>query len=249
MTFLVGFLIAFVVGLTGVGAGAITAPVLILFFKLPAAMAVGTALAFAAVIKFAVAPMYFMRKQVHLRILLLLCAGGIPGVLGGVVLVSALNNKRLEGTMLVLVGATVALMAMYSLYRSLQKNRPVTGHDRSHWLPFIAVGIGAEVGFSSAGAGALGSLALLNLTTLLPSQVVGTDMLFGLVVSTIGGGLHFTSGHYEGAILLKLVIGGVIGALVGANLSAILPARPLRIALSGFLIALGVQLCWRGLLS
>ena len=153
MTFLVGFLIAFVVGLTGVGAGAITAPVLILFFKLPAAMAVGTALAFAAVIKFAVAPMYFMRKQVHLRILLLLCAGGIPGVLGGVVLVSALNNKRLEGTMLVLVGATVALMAMYSLYRSLQKNRPVTGHDRSHWLPFIAVGIGAEVGFSSAGRG------------------------------------------------------------------------------------------------
>ena len=51
MTFLVGFLIAFAVGLTGVGAGSITAPVLVLFFGLPAAISVGTALMFAAVMR------------------------------------------------------------------------------------------------------------------------------------------------------------------------------------------------------
>src|SRR5437879_1169309 len=118
MTFLVGFLIAFAVGLTGVGAGSITAPVLVLFFGLPAAISVGTALMFAAVIKFAVAPMYFFRKQVNLRIVVLLCIGGIPGVLGGVTLVSALNAKRYEKTMLALVGATIAIMAIYSLYRT-----------------------------------------------------------------------------------------------------------------------------------
>ena len=48
---LVGFLIAAGVGLTGVGAGSLLAPVLMLFFKVPPAEAVGTALAFSAVIK------------------------------------------------------------------------------------------------------------------------------------------------------------------------------------------------------
>jgi uncharacterized protein len=246
MAFLMGFVIACGVGLTGVGAGAVTAPVLILFFGLPAATSVGTALAFAAVIKFAVAPMYLARRQVNRRILLLLAAGGIPGVLAGVLLVSALNARRYERTQLVLVGGTIALMAIYSLSRSLQKTRPAVGRDRSGWLPLIALGIGTEVGFSSAGAGALGSLALLNLTTLTPAQVVGTDVLFGLVVSIIGGGFHVFGGHYDAALLPKLLIGGVAGAFLGANLSAVLPARPLRIALCLCLVGLGVQLCWRG---
>jgi uncharacterized protein len=247
MTFLVGFLIALGVGLTGVGAGAVTAPVLILFFGIAPAESVGTALVFAAVIKLAVAPIYLVRRQVHLKILLRLCIGGIPGVLAGVLIVCELNAKRYENTLLVLVGATVAALALYSLWRSVRKNAPPVGRDRSGWLPWIAAGIGVEVGFSSAGAGALGSLALLNLTTLSPAQVVGTDMLFGLVVALIGGGLHVSSGHYDSGIVGKLLIGGLTGAIAGANLSAILPAKPLRIALSFCLSCLGVQLCWRGI--
>jgi uncharacterized membrane protein YfcA len=247
MTLLVGFLIALGVGLTGVGAGAVTAPVLILFFGIAPAESVGTALVFAAVIKFAVAPMYLLRQQVHLKTLLRLCVGGIPGVIGGVFIVRALNAKRYENTLLLLVGATVAALAFYTLYRSVRKDRLATGRDRSQWLPWIAAGIGAEVGVSSAGAGALGSLALLNLTTLSPARVVGTDMLFGLVVSVIGGGFHVSSGNYDSSVLGGLLIGGVAGVIVGANLSAILPARPLRIALSLCLSALGIQLCWRGI--
>src|SRR6478672_3137924 len=89
MTYLVGFLIAMAVGLTGVGAGSVTAPVLILFFGLAPADAVGTALIFAAAIKLSVAPVYLLRQQVNPRILLLLCAGGLPGILAGVWLIGA----------------------------------------------------------------------------------------------------------------------------------------------------------------
>ena len=52
--------------------------------------------------------------------------------------------------------------------------------------PPIAAVIGAEVGFSSAGAGALGSLALMSLTPLTAAQVVGTDVVFGLVLVSVG---------------------------------------------------------------
>jgi uncharacterized membrane protein YfcA len=248
MTFLVGFLIALAVGLTGVGAGSVTAPILILFFGLAPAEGVGTALAFAAVIKLAVAPLYLYRKQVDLRILLLLCIGGIPGVVAGVTVVDRLDVKRYENALIVLIGATIVSLALYNLYGTIRRPSQTVGRDRRGWLPWIAAGIGAEVGFSSAGAGALGSLCLLNLTTLSPAQVIGTDMLFGLVISLIGGGFHVSAGHFNAAILVKLLAGGIGGAFVGANLSSILPARPLRVALSLCLSALGTQLCLKGLL-
>jgi len=247
MSLLVGFLIAIAVGLTGVGAGTITAPVLILFFQLPAAESVGTALAFTAVIKFAVAPIYLFRRQVNKRILLLLCAGGIPGVVAGVVLLSALDSKRYEKTIFLVIGTTVAVTAIYSLINSIRARVSFDRSDHSGWLPAIACGIGTEVGFSSAGAGALGSLALLNLTSLRPAQVIGTDMLFGLVLSLVGGGLHLSEGHYNGDLLWKLIAGGLMGAFVGANLSAMLPSRPLRVGLSLWLSCVGFQLCWRAL--
>lgn len=248
MGFLAGFIIALVVGLTGVGAGSVTAPVLILFFGLPPAEAVGTALAFGAATKLAVAPFYIARNQVSGRVLSLLCVGGIPGVLLGVMAIGALDVRRYENILFFLLGATIVLMAFFSLYRSLQSGGRSAGKDRLRWLPWIAGGIGAEVGFSSAGAGALGSLTLLNLTSLTPAQVIGTDMMFGLVLSLLGGGLHVSMGHFSAAILWKLIAGGLVGAFAGANLSAILPSRPLRVGLSLWLSALGLQLCWKALL-
>ena len=84
MEFILGFLIACAVGLTGVGAGSITAPVLILFFHLKPSIAVGTALTFSSAIKFAVLPLYLKRRQVDYRIMACSALGAFPGVLVGV---------------------------------------------------------------------------------------------------------------------------------------------------------------------
>ncbi|HZT31719.1 MAG TPA: sulfite exporter TauE/SafE family protein [Bryobacteraceae bacterium] len=247
MEYVLGFLIATAVGLTGVGAGSLTAPILILFFHSAPAAAVGTALAFASAIKLSVMPLYLRRRQVHFRTLLLLCAGGVPGVLAGFYLIRLLDARKHESVLFLLLGSTIVIMALYNLYRSTRSRGELLNRDRSRWLPLIAAGIGTEVGFSSAGAGALGSLVLLNFTPLSPAQVIGTDMFFGLVVSTVGGGFHLSAGHYDAAMLTRLVIGGIAGAFAGANLSAILPSRPLRIGLSLWLASMGAELCWRAL--
>lgn len=247
MEFILGFLIACAVGLTGVGAGSITAPVLILFFHLEPSVAVGTALSFSAAIKFAVLPLYLKRRQVDSRILRLLCVGGIPGVLFGVHVLSQLGTSHHEQGIFLLLGTTIFIASMGSLYRTI-RNRLTSSHtDRARWLPPIAALIGGEVGFSSAGAGALGALVLLNLTKLTPAQVIGTDMVFGFTLSLIGGGLHLFAGQYDLPILIKLVTGGVIGALSGALLSSVIPARPLRLLLSVWLAILGLQLCWKSM--
>lgn len=247
MAIVLGFLIATAVGLTGVGAGSMTAPILILFFHLSPAAAVGTALVFAAAIKLAALPVYIGRRQVHYGTLGLLCSGGIPGVIVGVYVLSHLNTREHERGIFLLLGLTILTVSLVSLYKCIRNRLTAAGGDRSRWLPPIAVLIGGEVGFSSAGAGALGAVALLNLTKLRPAQVVGTDMVFGLVISVLGGGLHFSAGHYDSSLLGGLIVGGLFGVLSGATLSSVLPHRPLRLALCVWLMSLGAQLCWKSL--
>jgi uncharacterized membrane protein YfcA len=247
MEYLIGFVIALAIGLTGVGAGSVTTPVLILFLGIPAAPAVGTSLIYATVVKVLAAPIYVRRKQVHWRTLLLLLAGGLPGVLIGSLLLSHFNVKNNESLVFSILGLTIVTMAAINLYRMIRNPERRGIRDRSKWLPFIAAPIGAEVGFSSAGAGALGSIALLGLTALTAGQVVGTDMFFGLVMSTIGGGFQLHAGNYIPHLTWKLIAAGIPGAIAGANLASLLPPRPLRFALSLWIIGLGAQLCWRGM--
>ncbi|HLX42459.1 MAG TPA: sulfite exporter TauE/SafE family protein [Bryobacteraceae bacterium] len=247
MEFFLGFAIAILIGLTGVGGGVITAPVLTLFLGVPPVESVGTALLFTAVVKAVVAPVYLVRRQVNFRVLGQLLAGGLPGVLIGSYALNRLGMLHRNGPLLGVLGVTVVSLALFNLYHFTKKRTPGPVKDRSRWLPLIAFPIGAEVGFSSAGAGALGSLVLMTLTPISTAAVVGTDVLFGLGLSMAGGGISLGAGNYQGALALKLCLGGVAGAFVGANLLSLLPSRPLRVALSLWLVSLGGQLCWRAI--
>jgi hypothetical protein len=137
-------------------------------------------------------------------------------------------------------------MAALNLYRLWLRPLAEGTRDYSRWLPALALPIGAEVGFSSAGAGALGSLLLLWLTPLTAARVVGTDLFFGLCLSLVGSGFQLTAGNYDGQILARLVIGGLVGAFAGTYLAAITPQKAFRVVLSLWLISLGIQLCWSG---
>ncbi len=102
-------------------------------------------------------------------------------------------------------------------------------------------GVGIEVGFSSAGAGALGTAALLSLTSLTPAQVVGTDIVFGFFLSLVGSGAH---GFFRGTssnLLQHLIIGGLAGVILGTVTSGWIPKRPLRFALWIWLLIIGSQ--------
>ncbi len=245
MEYLLGFAIAVLIGLTGVGGGSVTAPALALFLGIGPAESVGTALIFTAIVKLVAAPIYIARKQVDFRILRRLLAGGLPGVLAGSYLLARLSSAQHRGPLYAVLGAVIILMALANLYRLFAPRPSPSTRDRTRWLPWVAIPIGAEVGFSSAGAGAVGSLVLMTLTRISTAQVVGTDVLFGLGLSLGGGGISLGMGNYHGALALKLAAGGVAGAFVGAHLLSILPPRPLRVALSLWLMSMGGQLCWR----
>jgi len=247
MEIAIGFLIAAAIGLTGVGGGVITAPVLILYLGLPAPVAVGTALAFVAAVKSLAVPVYIYRKQVAWRVLANMLAGGVPGALAGSLLLRRASAEGLSDIILAAVGSAVVVSASLSLAQlALGKGRPASS-DRPKLLGVLSAGIGAEVGFSSAGAGALGTVALFKLTQLPPLTVVGTDLAFGFVVSVVGGGFHVAAGTFDAAVLLRLVTGGLAGVMIGAQLASVLPIRLLRAAILSWLIALGSQLCLKSI--
>ena len=243
---LVGFLIALAIGLTGVGAGIITAPVLMMVFHVPAAAAVGTALTFGAVTKLAIAPAYALRGQVNGRALAHMLAGGLPGVLAGSIILSRLDATRHQGTISLILGCTIVVFALLSMYRLIRPADEGAQSDRPWWLTAVSLPIGAEVGFSSAGSGSLASLALMGFTKLSTGAVVGTDIAFGLGLSLVGGSILIVSGHVDPHILPQLLAGGILGALTAPNLARIIPGRPLRIGLLIWIIFLGTQLIEKG---
>ena len=247
MEFIAGFLIALAIAVTGVGGGVITAPVLMLFFGVPPARSVGTSLLFAAIIKLLVVPVYMYRGLVNYRVLGWMLLGGLPGVIAGGALLKHLHAGGKDNVLYLALGLTIAATAAFNLYRTWRKGTLVAVRDRARWLPFLMLPVGAEVGFSAAGAGALGTIALFATTNLTAAEVVGTDVLFGLGLSLAGGGMQLSAGNYDSAILLRLIVGGAFGALLGANLTAFLPSKGLRVALSLWLMSLGLQLCWSNL--
>jgi len=242
VTYFVGLLIAFFIAVTGVGAGTITVPVLVLFLGVPAPIAVGIGLVFSAAVKFLLVPAHVVRGNVAWRTLGLMLCGGIPGVLIGSLLLRRLVTAGANDAINVVLGAILVCTAAYQIFSYF---RPVQSSDqrpdRSWIMPWLMLPVGAEVGFSSAGAGALGSAALLGLTPLVPAQVVGTDIAFGFVVSLIGSGAHWTVGGSGQTLLLQLIAGGVVGAIGGTLLSTHIPRRPLRLALWVWLLILGGQ--------
>jgi hypothetical protein len=239
---LLGFVIALAISLTGVGAGSITAPLLILLLRLPPATAVGTALTFGAIVKIASVPVYALRRQVNLHVLRVLLAGGIPGVLLGALLLDSMKQVSYSGLLYALLGGMIAATALFRLYRIFRPKPEAPKRERPHLLWSLAFPIGAEVGFSSAGAGALGSLLLLSFTRLTAAEVVGTDLCFGLGLSAVGSAVQLGAGNCDTALLLKLVAGGLAGVFAGSSLAGRIAQRHLRVALLLMLIALGCRL-------
>jgi uncharacterized protein len=244
MRLAIGFLIALAVGLTGIGGGSFTVPALMLIVGLPAATSVGTAFVFAGVLRLIAAPFYMAGRHIHGRYLWLLLQGAIPGLLIGTYLLRLLSARAGSPVVVILLG--ILLTASSSVTFAPRVQNHSFAHKNYRWLPWLALPIGVESGFSSAGAGALGTVLLLNYSEMTPTQVVGTDLLFGLVLAVIGSAFHWEFGSISLPVLAQLLAGGIPGVLVGCLFARKVPARKLKVAIAIIAIFAGLQLMWNG---
>lgn len=242
---LLGFFIALAVGLTGVGGGSFTVPALLLIVGLPAGEAVGTAFVFAGVLRLIAAPFYLLGRYVHSRYFRLLLQGAVPGLMLGMYALHSLAGHEGSPWVVILLGLLLAASSGVTFVPRMQNQNFALKNAR--WLPWLAFPIGVESGFSSAGAGALGTVLLLNYSEMTPPQVVGTDLVFGLVLAIIGGAVHWSFGSVSTQVLLQLLAGGVPGVVIGCLLTRRVPAQKLKAVVAVIAICAGLQLVWSGM--
>lgn len=236
----VGFAVALSLGLTGMGGGTFTTPALVMLSRLPAGAAVGTSLAFTALVRLLAVPVHWAAGSVRRNYLGWLLAGALPGLVAGTMLLRRWSRAVFDGRALEVIAWMLIATALLTFLPKRVRTQARPG--RLAWLALAALPVGFETGFSSAGSGAIGGLLLLNFSALTPREVVGTDLAFGLAVAGLGAGMHWRTGTLALPNLAHLVAGGVPGMLVGSWLARRLPARRLRPLLAAMALVLGLAL-------
>jgi uncharacterized membrane protein YfcA len=173
-----GCLIGFLIGMTGVGAGSLTTPMLISGFGLPPAVAVGTDLLFASITKATAAWRHQRLANIDWTILRWLAAGSLPGaaaVLAWLYIVRP-ETGALAQTIRVALGYSLFVSAAANaLYPWLAHHDVLaafdlrgTGHGAVATI-VLGVALGSLVALTSVGAGAIGVVVL---TLLYPALLV-----------------------------------------------------------------------------
>ena len=254
------FGIGIVVGLTGMGGGALMTPVLVLFFGVLPLTAVSSDLVASAIMKPVGSVVHLRRGTVHLGLVKWLCAGSVPAAFGGVIIARSLGGG--EGVQSVIRTAlAIALLLsaaglMVRAYMRLVEHARVRdgraaplpqGRPRVVVRPLavVMVGIlgGIVVGMTSVGSGSLIIIALMALYPhLKASELVGTDLVQAvpLVASAALG--HLLFGDFQLGLTTSLLVGCIPGVWVGAHLSARAPGGLVRRALAFVLLASALKL-------
>jgi hypothetical protein len=250
-----GLAVGVLVGLTGMGGGALMTPLLVFLFGVPPPTAVATDLFKAVITKGAGALQHLRQGTVDLRAALQLARGSLPGALaGGAVLFWVGRHgspEAVDAAVLSVLGFTLILagVGFFVGTRRLGPWRREEETETPPWAGRLLVYGGGVIGFlvalTSVGAGSLG-IALLGVTRLVPGRkLVGTDLLHGFLLVTVATlAAHGWAGRIDFQLAWNLLLGTIPGAVVGARLSARTPVPVMRPILAVMMMITGFGFLW-----
>ncbi len=249
-----GFAVGLIVGVTGVGGGSLMTPLLVLFFGVSPATAVGTDLLYASLTKSLGGWVHSRNGSVDWKVVGLLSLGSFPAALVTIALLKylALDEKTLRSLVtsvlsVALLATAVALLLKDSI-KKLARRQDGSVYELHHrYLPAATIATGLIVGvlvtISSIGAGVLGTVALLFLyPRMTPVKVVGTDIVHAVPLTAVAGMGHMALGTVDFVLLGSLLLGSLPGIYIGSHLSAKVPEKVLRPVLAAMLLIIGLKM-------
>jgi len=221
-----GLVVGVVVGLTGMGGGALMTPLLVLFFGVQPLAAVSSDLVAAVVMKPIGGSVHLKRGTVDLRLVKWLALGSVPSAFLGVVILRSFGHGQVVQDRIKLmlgVALLVAATAMVAKSRFDRGREAATTPVVVKPLATVAIGVlgGLIVGMTSVGSGSLMIVLLLVLYPRLTArQLVGTDLVQAvpLVVSAAIG--HLLFGDFVFGLTASLLLGSAPGVYLGARVSS-----------------------------
>jgi uncharacterized membrane protein YfcA len=251
-----GALTGFIVGITGVGGGALMTPILLLFFGVAPTTAIATDLWFAATTKVVGAWIHHDAGQVDWQVVRRMWLGSLPMALA-VVLVVAFAGPLVKVAWLtqaigavVLVTAVGLLLAprLYALARGRRLDNPARFKALQPALTVLAgATLGICVALTSVGAGALGSVMLLYLYPLrmTPHRLVATDLMHAIPLAVVAGLGYLFAGLVDWEMLMSLLVGSIPAIILGSLLARRVSGRWIQLLLAVVLFVAG----WKTLVS
>lgn len=247
-----GFVVGLLVGLTGVGGGALMTPLLVLGFGIRPVTAVGTDLLYAAITKSGGSWVHHRHGNIDWHIIRLLAAGSVPAAALTLSLLARLGAQGhgASGLISAVLGVALLLTAASLIFRQRllewARRRPASADSQKHtaWLTVLSGAIvGVLVTITSVGAGALGVTALTFLyPNLATRRIVGSDIAHAVPLTLVAGLGHWWLGSVDVPLLLNLLLGSLPGIALGSHLATRVPERGLRSLLAAVLLLVGGKL-------
>ena len=248
-----GFAVGVLVGMTGVGGGALMTPILIMLFGIHPATAVGTDLLYAAATKTGGSLVHGFARSIDWRVVGRLATGSVPAT---VVTLGALSHFNLSGDAarnLITLVLSVALFAtalvlvfggaIVAAYRA--RVSELDPHRTAVNTILVGALLGVLVSISSVGAGAIGVVALIMLYPQLPmARIVGSDIAHAVPLTLIAGTGHWLMGSVDWHIMGSLLVGSLPGIFVGSYFAIRIPERALRFVLATTLFVVASRIAY-----
>ena len=256
-----GLVVGLAVGATGVGGGSLMTPILILFYGINPAMAVGTDLLYASISKSFGVLLHGRNGSLDWRIVRWLAVGSVPATLLTLGLLSTIERGphldaviKLTLSIAIIVTATFALFQeqLLSVLRTESLGLLREWRERGQIQLTIASGalIGALVTISSVGAGVIGMMLLLMLYPKHePIRLVGSDLAHAVLITAIAGIGHIGLGTVDYSMLGYLLIGALPGIWLGSKLAFKLSPKLLKRLIAGFLVFIGTTMLAKAMAS
>ncbi len=248
-----GLGVGVLVGMTGIGGGALMTPLLVLFVGTPPVTAVGTDLAYGAVTKTVGAIKHWRQNTIDFGLSSWMAVGSMPAAIGGVYMVGVLERelgKAFDIVMLYLLAGAIAFTGVVTLVRAIflkqliSRERDTVQMRAKHKVAAVVLGlsVGFVLGITSAGSGSLIALGLILIFRLTPHRVVGTDIFHAAVLLWAAAIAHVVAGNVDYKLAGTILIGSVPGVWFGSHMSVRLPAGTLRTVLGVVLIGAAMGL-------
>jgi uncharacterized membrane protein YfcA len=252
-----GLGIGVLVGMTGMGGGSLMTPLLILIFGIQPTTAIGTDIFYSAVTKTVGGWRHLRMKTVNMELVKWLAMGSVPAAVGGVAIVSVLQDQigedRLDSLVYAVLGGTLLMVGVITLaraliLRTLVEERERFEVERRHKVAAIVIGAttGFVIGVTSAGSGTVIAILLIAVYRLAPKKVVGTDIFHAAVLLWAAGIAHWIGGNVDFVLAGNILLGSVPGVVIGAALSGKAPTGFIRTALGLVLVGSGIVTIQKG---